>query len=154
VADTDSLAAVYADPDVVRFLRPLDRKATGQQVVRFTEEWQQRACGVFAVVDAGTGRFLGRSGLHYWPQFDETEVGWVLRRDVWGNGFATEAGAASIQWGFEQHAFALITAIIASDNIASIAVARRLGMTVLREDNIFGQSATVFATRQSEAAGV
>jgi hypothetical protein len=43
---------------------------------------------MFAVLDRAGGRFLGRSGLKYWAQFDETELGWVLRRDAWDMGTA------------------------------------------------------------------
>ncbi len=53
-----------------------------------------------AVLGRLSGRFLGRVGLKYWPQFDETEVGWVLRRDAWGHGYATEAARACLDWGF------------------------------------------------------
>lgn len=143
-ADVDDLAAVYDHPDVSRFLRPLDRDGTATQVARFVEEWHEHGFGIFAVLDLMFGRFLGRSGLHYWPQFDEVEVGWVMRRDAWGQGYATEAGAASLEWGFTERSLSLVTAIIARGNAASIAVARRLGMSVLREDDIYGTPCFVF----------
>jgi len=144
--DVDEMAAVYDDPEVVRFIKPLDRTGTADQVARFVDEWQEHGFGILAVVDAATGRFLGRSGLHYWPQFDEVEVGWVLRRDAWGQGLATEAGAASLAWAFKEHSLSLVTAIIARGNRGSIGVARRLGMSVLREDDIYGTPCFVFST--------
>jgi len=89
VTDAPALAAIYADPDVSRFLRSLDQNGTRAQVARFVHEWEERRVGIFAVLERSTGDFIGRSGLHYWPQFDETEVGWVLRR--------TDGGKASRQ---------------------------------------------------------
>src|SRR3954469_22325973 len=125
--DAPALAAIYADKDVSRYLTPLTERETARQASEFVQEWDERGVGVLAVVEQATGELIGRSGLHYWPQFDETEVGWVLRRDRWGQGFATEAGSASLHWGF-QRGLGLITAIIANENRASIAVASRLGM--------------------------
>jgi hypothetical protein len=72
------------------------------------------------------GRFLGRAGLRYWPQFDETEIGWVLCWDAWGRGYASEAAGAILDWGFEVVPAPYITAMIDTDNERSIRVARRL----------------------------
>lgn len=104
---------------------------------------------MFAVVQS-SGELIGRSGLHYWPQFDETEVGWVLRRDRWGQGLATEAGAASLQWGFSTARLRMITAIVANENGPSRAVASKLGMKPLRPDHIFDRAVTVFAAYASD----
>jgi RimJ/RimL family protein N-acetyltransferase len=144
IEDAPDLASVYADPEVGRFVRPLDLQGTVEQLTRFTEEWDSRGHGPLAIIEAETGEFVGRSGLHYWPQYDEVEVGWVLRRDRWGRGYATEAGRASLEWAFEVLGLPLVTAIIATGNRASRAVAGRLGMTVLRDDVIYGQEVDVF----------
>lgn len=143
-ADAPSLAEVYSHPDVSRYLRPLDADATVSQVGGFTAEWDQRGFGILSIFHRVSGEFLGRSGLHYLPQYDEVEVGWVLRRDVWGNGYATEAGAACLAWGFQECGLQAITAIIAKANTNSLAVAERLKMSVLRDDHFFGAPVTVF----------
>jgi Acetyltransferase (GNAT) domain len=88
---------------------------------------------MFAVLDRGC-RFLGRARLKYWPQFEETEVGWAFRRDAWGHGYATEAARACLEWGFGSLDVPYLTAMIHPDNEASIQLARRLGMSPLRED--------------------
>lgn len=117
-ADALPLAEVYAHPDVSQYIKTLDAVATAQQVSRFVGEWEQHGHGILSIYHRVTGEFLGRSGLHYWPQLDEVEVGWVLRRDVWGQGYATEAGAASLAWGFEEHKLRAIIAIVAKGNAA------------------------------------
>jgi RimJ/RimL family protein N-acetyltransferase len=145
--DAPLLAAVYTDPEVARFLTPLDEIGTARQVEGFVDEWQERGFGILAVLDRDTGEFMGRSGLRCWPQFGEVEVGWVIRRDAWGRGLAIEAGQASLRWGFETLALAEITAIVHKKNVASMAVAERLGMEPLRDDQLFGLPVTVFAKR-------
>jgi RimJ/RimL family protein N-acetyltransferase len=143
--DAQALADMYADPEVTRYVRALDLEGTQAQLERFVGEWVSRRIGPFAVLDAVTGEFIGRSGVKYWPEFDFTEVGWVLRRDVWGRGYATEAGRASLDYAFAHTDIAHVTAIIAKPNLASIAVARRLGMTPLRDQVVYGTDCTIYA---------
>jgi RimJ/RimL family protein N-acetyltransferase len=143
--DAQALADIYADPEVTRYVRGFDLAGTQAQLERFVDEWAARGLGVFAVVDAATGELIGRSGVKYWPEFDFTEVGWVLRRDAWGRGYATEAGQASLDYAFAHSDVRYVTAIIAKPNLASVAVARRLGMAPLRDEVVYGTDCTIYA---------
>ncbi len=91
-------------------------------------EWRDRGYGMFAILDIETDRFLGRAGLKWWPQFGETEVGWALRPDSWGHGYASEAARACVEWGFGKLGLEYLTAMIRPDNVRSVKVAERLGM--------------------------
>jgi len=84
MADLDEFVALHSDPEVVRFVRTLDRAQAEKRLWANEEEWRERVHGMFAVIDRDSGRLLGRVGLKYWPQFGETEAGWLLRRDAWG----------------------------------------------------------------------
>jgi RimJ/RimL family protein N-acetyltransferase len=79
-------------------------------------EWDDLAHRFLAVMDGRTGRFLGRAAVYDWPQFGETEVGWVLLPDARGQGFATEAGAAALTWSFRILDVPYPTALIRPDN--------------------------------------
>lgn len=104
-------------------------------------------------VERRSGRFVGRTGLKYWPQFGETEVGWMLRPDDRGRGYATEAGRASLAWGFERFDLPYITAMIQPENVASVRVAERLGMEPVRTDELIGEEVVVYAlSREGWAA--
>jgi len=83
--------------------------------------------------------------LKYWPQFDETELGWALLRDAWGHGYATEAARVCAEWGLSGFAFPYLTAMIQPDNVRSVRVAGRLGMTSLRSDVLLGDPVIVYA---------
>jgi RimJ/RimL family protein N-acetyltransferase len=91
-------------------------------------EWVARGHGTFAVLDRAGGRFLGRAGLKYWSQFDETELGWVLRRYAWGQGYGHRGCRGLSQLGVHLAEGVYLTAMIHPDNDASIRLARRLGM--------------------------
>ncbi len=151
LADADEFFQLHRDPEVTRFIDPLTRE---QAVARLTVnegEWDRRGHGMFAVLQKPGARFLGRCGLKYWEQFDEVEIGWVLRRDAWGHGYATEAASAVLQWGFESLVDDYFTAMIRAENDRSIAVARRLWMEPLREDTLLGQSVVVYAIERGVA---
>ena len=148
VEDAEAMAAIYADPEVARFVHGLDLEGTRAQLERWVREWHTRGLGTFAIVEAASGDFIGRAGVKYWPEFDFTEVGWVLRRDVWGRGYAKEAGRASLDFAFANSDLELITAIIAHGNDASVTVATRLGMEPWREQVMFGMECTIYAARR------
>jgi RimJ/RimL family protein N-acetyltransferase len=63
-------------------------------------QWTGRGHGLCAVELKDGGEFIGRAGLNYWQLFDEAEVGWTLKAEAWGHGYATEAARACLEWGF------------------------------------------------------
>jgi RimJ/RimL family protein N-acetyltransferase len=143
--DADALFALHSEPEVREFMPAFDRDQVIERLRRDDRDWSEHGHGLFALLASDDGRFLGRIGLKYWPQFDETEVGWVLRREAWGHGYATEAARACAAWGFQQFAYPYLTAMIRSENAPSIRVAERLGMTPLREDVLFDVPVVVHA---------
>jgi RimJ/RimL family protein N-acetyltransferase len=139
---------LYSDPQVRRFLKPLDETGHLGRLSETEHMWASRGYGRVAIHERDTGRFVGRSGLHYWAQFDEVEAGWVLRTDAQGRGYATEAGRAWVRWAFEHLQVPYVTACISPDNQASRAVADRLGMSVIRDDILHGRGVLVYAVPQ------
>lgn len=145
--DLDDFVALHSDPEVTRFIRPLDRPQAEERLRKDGVEWGERGYGMLALVDKASGEFLGRAGLKYWPQFEETELGWALRREIWDNGYATEAGRACVEWAFSALGLPYVTAMINRENARSIAVAERLGLAPVREDVLLGEPVVVYALR-------
>lgn len=148
--DLDDFVALHADPEVTRFVRALNRDEAEERLRKDEDEWAARGHGLLALFDKESGAFLGRAGLKHWPQFEETEVGWVLRRDAWGRGYATEAGEACVEWAFAEFEMPYLTAMISTGNTPSIAVAERLGFSSLREDRLLGEPVVVYALHRSD----
>ena len=145
IDDVDDLVALHADPEVSRYMRAFDREEAIERLRADDGDWRQYGHGLFAVLAGDGGGFLGRVAVKYWPQFRETEVGWVMRRDAWGRGYATEAARACAAWGFRQFGYPYLTAMIRPENVRSIKVAQRLGMTPLRDDALFDVPVVVHA---------
>jgi RimJ/RimL family protein N-acetyltransferase len=152
MADLDEFVALHRDPEVVRYVRVLDHAQAEERLQSNEQEWEQRGHGMLAVLGRSSGRFLGRVGLKYWPQFQETEAGWLLRRDAWGHGYATEAARACIDWGFTGLPVSYIAAMIQPENTRSIRVAQRLGFESVREDVLLGDPVIVHAVKRESWA--
>ncbi len=94
----------------------------------------------WAIERRADGRFFGFCGLKpgtVGPLVGEIEIGWRLREDAWGQGYAREAAFASLAWGWANLDAARIMAITTPANTASWGLMRRLGMT-RRHDLDFG----------------
>jgi RimJ/RimL family protein N-acetyltransferase len=148
--DVEGLVALHEDPLVREVFGSPTRAEIEEWVGRAEDEWAERRQGRMTLLDPETGAFLGRSGLKWWPEFGEVEVGWVLAPAARGRGLATEAGRASLEWAFRDLDVPYVTAYISPTNANSIAVAERLGMTPLREDTLHGEPIVVYAVRRGQ----
>ncbi len=132
--DVDALAAIFAEPAFWHFpfRRGFTREETEQFVERQLEHWATHGFGMWAVELKADGRLAGYTGLAiptWLPQvLPAVEVGWRLHPDHWGRGLATEGGAASLRYGFEELGLDRIIAIAMPDNVASLRVMAKLGM--------------------------
>ena len=73
-------------------------------------------------------RLIGFNGLKFLPELGETDLGYRLRRDCWGRGFATESSLAIVRHGFEVLKLERILGLVLPGNHASIRVLEKVGM--------------------------
>jgi len=132
-ADVLPWAAMNADPTVREFFpEVLNYEQSAASAAAFQAELAERGWGWWAVEVAATGEFVGFAGLDPVDEemsFSGVEVGWRLARSAWGHGYATEAGHACLDYGFDVLRLPEILAITAAANERSRAVMHRLGMT-------------------------
>jgi RimJ/RimL family protein N-acetyltransferase len=114
--ERDALAAIWLDPANAR-LRLGD---TEEQVRRWIED-------TWGIWERETGELVGDCTLFYAEDHGEWEVGYGLRRDRWGRGYATEAALACVSYGFEQLGLQRIVADVEAHNSASINVLEKCG---------------------------
>ena len=131
VDDFEAFAAMSADPRVMEFLavdgKPDSRFGSWRALCGMVGHWHLRGFGLFAVIERATGTFLGRVGPWMpegWPDF---EIGWALRSECWGRGYATEAVKRCIEYSFTELNRSHISSFIAPENTRSIRVAERVG---------------------------
>jgi ribosomal-protein-alanine N-acetyltransferase len=129
--DTERLLEVFGDPEVMRFVgrgAPLDRDALVASQARVLEHWRTHGFGPLSVVERATVRVVGEAGLQVLEGGPDIEVTYTLARAVWGRGYATEAAAAVLEWGFGTLALTRVVGVAYPDNTASRRVLEKLGM--------------------------
>jgi RimJ/RimL family protein N-acetyltransferase len=133
---TQALAMVYSDPDVARYIggQRLTAESIPVQVSAFADEWEERGYGQSAAILRETGQFIGRIGLHYWPEWDEVELGYILARSAQGRGLATEGARAWLEIAAAIPDLDYVIANIHPENHPSTRLAEKLGFAFSRHD--------------------
>lgn len=140
-ADIDPLHQMLSDPEVLRYM-PVTDPPNRQWIERFVthriEHWTQHQFGWWAVEPLVLGELIGWSGLTHLPETGEDEVGYLLGKAHWGQGYATEAARACVQFGFEQVGLKQIIALTHPQNTASQNVVKKLGLSFVDQVHYFG----------------
>lgn len=132
--DLDAWAAFMADPEASRFLGgPQARSVAWRSLAQMAGSWALHGFGMFSVIEKASGRWIGRLGPWRPEGWPGTEVGWGLARDAWGQGYATEGARAAMDFAFDELGWTEVIHCIEPANVASVAVAERLGSTRLRD---------------------
>ncbi len=130
--DAEPFLEIHQDPEViarkqVTLTSPPGGIALGaRNVDRMLRHWDIRGYGQWAVVERATARVIGCVGFLK-PENADVELGWIIRRSRWGNGFATEAARASIEWAWRTGRIDYVMSLIGRDNPASVRVATKIG---------------------------
>ena len=137
--DLDAYAAMVGDPETMRFLGgALQRPDAWRSMAYQLGHWVLRGHGMWAVERKSDCAFIGRIGVQRPEGWPAVEVAWTLVKSYRGQGYATEAAKASLEWGFNNLPVPKLVSLIDPENLSSQAVAKRLGQTK-------GGAATLFA---------
>ncbi|HVL91693.1 MAG TPA: GNAT family N-acetyltransferase [Actinomycetota bacterium] len=136
--DLDALAALYADPEIRRFFPEgiLTRAETHEEVTFFLNGHpKNQDLGLWAAIERETGAFVGRCGLLPWTidGVEEVEVAFLIAKDRWGEGLATEAARGLVTYAHERLGLARLICLIMYGNEASVRVAEKAGFRFERE---------------------
>jgi RimJ/RimL family protein N-acetyltransferase len=134
--DAADLAVAYAEPETVRYIgdgttaTPAEVEAV---IPQWVERWEMWGVGFFSLERREDGRVLGRAGFLRWDREtweiggDETEIGWLVAREHWGQGYATEAALALRDWALRERGLTRLISLIQHGNVRSVRVAEKLG---------------------------
>ena len=173
--DLDDLAAIYGDPAVMRYIGSGAVKTREQtaammefafidnahawsiqtlaRVPQLTRAIERDAhFSLWATIYKPDNTLIGRCGLLSWDLDGrkEVEVGYVLAKEYWGRGLATEAARASRDYGFEVLGFDRLISVIVPDNLASQRVASKNGMRYEKDVDAKGVPARVYCIHRDD----
>ena len=137
-AHLDGLHAMNADPEVMRYIsgEPETREDTQEMIDRVKARWADVGYSWWTFIERETGEIVGAGCLQNLRRESASEpdpacpleLGWRLRRDRHGRGYASEAAFAMGDWAFERFRPAELLAVCDPANTASSNVMKRLGM--------------------------
>ena len=134
--DAEALAAVLSDPETMRYYPAvLDRDGVAAWIERNRRRYTDAGHGLWAMVSKSSGEVTGDCGLtrQTVEEVDEIEIGYHVRRDLWGRGYAPEAARACRDYGFERLGAERLISLIRPENIPSRRVAEKTGLTLWKE---------------------
>ena len=132
-SDATAVATGAGERKVARYLTAIPSPypvSLASRWVRMRIGWSSSGRGVtlaIATADA-PDTLLGTVSLRHHPRDRRAELGYWLASHAWGNGFATEATRAVVDFGFRELGLARIYAQVFADNRRSQRVLEKLGM--------------------------
>jgi ribosomal-protein-alanine N-acetyltransferase len=156
--DIEAYCAMDMDPDVRRYIggSPRQREEAEKRFKRALEPVKGRL-SMWATIYKPTGAYVGRCGIY--PHFNhdggiipgEASLGLYIAKEYWGRGFATEAGRAFIELGFNELEINRIVTMVQVGNYASVRVLEKLGFELVRTENGEHRSFYHFGLRNPSA---
>ncbi|MFP3878717.1 GNAT family N-acetyltransferase, partial [Bacillus paralicheniformis] len=142
--DAENLLEIFSDPTAMEYY-PSTKNEKQQWIDWTLENYEKHGTGLWVAEHKQTGEFLGQCGIV--PQevegSDEMEIGYLFKRSVWKNGYATEAASACKQYGFESFHLKKIVSLPDAKNLPSRKVAERIGMTLEKTIHKWGKEIAV-----------
>ena len=153
--DVDALATILSDPETMRYYpAPFERAAVADWIQRNRTRYASDGFGLWAMILNSTGELIGDCGLirQSVDGVDEIEIGYHARRDLWGQGYASEAAQACRDHGFANLAVGRLISLIRPENLASRRVAEKNGMTIWKEVTRANLLHYVYAIRRDQVS--
>ncbi len=152
--DTEALATIYEDPIVMKFFPSTQSpEETKQTIEKIIKRYKQHGYdfGLWATIYKPDNQFIGRCGVK--PLIDnecsELEMAYLLAKEYWGMGLATEAACAIRDYGFEKIGCNRLISLIDHGNIASQKVALKTGLIYEKDVQVEGENLRLYAIDKS-----
>jgi ribosomal-protein-alanine N-acetyltransferase len=139
--DASLIYELNLDPEVTRYtLDPITDVAHAKKILNevILPQYTLYGHGRWAVHLKTTLEFIGWCGLKFRPERNEIDLGYRFRKIFWGNGYATEAAYACLNYGFEKLNLSEIIGRALPENLGSIRVLEKCGMEYTGEEYIDG----------------
>ncbi len=106
--------------------------------------------GRWAVVLKTSGELIGWCGLKYRKERDEIDLGYRFLPKHWGQGIATEASFASLEYGFKTKKLDRIIGCAMKENLASIRVLEKVGLKYVKDVTLDGEDCVYHAITKED----
>lgn len=140
-----------SDPAVMKYIgngKPKSEAQTRESMSKTYDRYLKRGIGLYIVEEAGTNLKIGRAGLFAKEEGSALvwEIGLALHPSYWRKGYGKEVATCLRDWAFENLDTKFVVFVVQLENLASIELARNLGMKHWKDVSIDGLTHAVFRT--------
>lgn len=143
--DEEAAFAFFSDPEVMRFSLNgphTSRKPTEDFILANMNRQDRQGFSIWAVVEHESNILIGMCGLaEFGHGIPGTELAYRLRRDKWGQGYASEAALGAIEQAFTQLNLERVIAAVEPANLASVRVLEKAGFVRVSRRPVAGKDA-------------
>lgn len=135
------------DPLVMRFTPngpDRDIRQTAARIANYQIHQSRYGFSRWILMEQASGQAIGDAGLLFLEEYGWVDFGYRLAEPFWGRGLATEAGSAWVEKAFTELGLERLTAIVHTENHASMRVLAKLGFFQERQDVIRGMRCLVY----------
>ena len=138
--DLNEFSKINADKEVMKhFPKTLTKEETEKFIVRLKNHHSKNGFCYFATETLNNNEFIGFIGLAYQEYKTKftpaVDIGWRLKKNAWGNGYATEGAKRCLKYAFENLNLKSVIATCTIENLKSENVMKKIGMKKIGEFN-------------------
>ena len=128
-ADKENFFSLSGDEDVMRYIRAVQTREESEKFLKENIEFYSihPKMGRWGVEEKLTAKFVGSFAIIFIPGSEKIQLGYSLKKEEWGKGYATELTRAGLKYVFEVMKLPLIYAVTESANTASQKVLIKAG---------------------------
>lgn len=144
--DAKDFYTLNLDQEVLKYTgdKPFENIQASIDFLTNYDQYEKYGVGRLAVIDKTSLKFLDWCGLKYSQDKNEYDIGFRFHRNYWNKGYATETSKKCIDFGFNELRIEKVFGRAMKDNIGSIKVLEKIGMTFKENFNFEGSEGVIY----------
>ena len=144
--DAKEFYTLNTDEEVLKYTgdRPFENIQASIDFLTNYDQYEKYGVGRLAVIDKTTLKFLGWCGLKYSQDKNEYDIGFRFYRNYWNKGYATETSKKCLDFGFTERGIEKVVGRAMKENLGSIKVLEKIGMTFKENFNFEGKEGVIY----------
>jgi RimJ/RimL family protein N-acetyltransferase len=146
IEDAKDFYALNLDEEVLKYTgdQPFENLQFAVNFLANYNQYEKFGVGRLAVIDKTTLKFIGWCGLKYSPDKNEYDIGFRFQRNYWNKGYATETSKKCLAFGFSELGIKKVVGRAMKENIGSIKVLEKIGMTFKENFDFEGSEGVIY----------
>ena len=150
--DAQDFYNLNLDEEVLKFTgdKPFENLQAAKDFLINYDQYEKYGVGRFAVIDKKKSEFLGWCGLKYSEEKNEYDIGFRFNKRYWNKGYATETAVKCIDFGFNELKIEKIIGRAIKENVASVKVLEKIGMTFKMNFDFDGKEGVIYEINKNQ----